>query len=78
MTEWILVVIVLWTQSGGLAPDWVEPMKNEVECLEAEAKWPEHRQVYNTLGFATTLGEARCWPRAYYEGALPIGDYEWE
>lgn len=68
MTEWILIVTVLWTQSGGLAHEWVQPMKSETECLEALAKWPERRQVYNGLGFTEVLGEVRCWPRADYEG----------
>jgi len=67
MAEWLLIVTVLWKQSEGLATEWVQPMKSEASCLEAVAKWPERRQVYNGLDFSLVLGEIRCQLRADYE-----------
>lgn len=67
MAEWILIVTVLWNQGGRFATEWVEPMESYAVYMEAAAKWDAQRQVYNSLDFITTVGEARCWPRVYYD-----------
>lgn len=70
MAEWLLVVTVLWKQTGVLATEWVEPMESYAVCIEEAAKWDAQRLIYNSLDFISVLGDVRCEQRVNYEWQL--------